>query len=115
MFIMGIALELLKRWYILVLIVLLLIIRFFSPGIPIELPLVFLAIWVALALMAQFKTGNGPPEIGSNDEANGLRDKMFAGDDNGNTNTPDEANETIEGNNQNQYDKDSIYNESGKS
>jgi len=54
-FFKGVLVELKKKWYILALILIFVVAWIFSPGVPLQLPLVLFGIWIVLAIMAQAK------------------------------------------------------------
>jgi hypothetical protein len=93
MFIMGIVLGLLKKWYILLLVILLFIVRVFAPDIPSFLPFVILAVYLIWAIVTQLKYRSTILNMKPGDN---MLDKMFANNDSGYRNVIDTVNEIIE-------------------
>jgi MFS superfamily sulfate permease-like transporter len=75
-FIMGIIMDLIRTWYILVLGLLVFLVRIFIPNVPSVIFPILLVIWVAHAIVNQLRVRH----ISLNDESLG---KMF--EDNGKT------------------------------
>ena len=102
LFIMGTLLELIKAWYILALILLLIILRAFYSKIPVFILVALFAVWFALAVFRQIRNRKILINTDSTDEeTNDLIDKMFKDNGRGYKNVVDAVNEVIEKNRDN--------------
>jgi len=84
MFIMGAVLQLAKKWYLLVIAILLFVLRMFYPRISVILPLFVLIIWVIIAIVTQVKDVHTALNINSESyETNVSIDGMFVNNQEG--------------------------------
>ena len=95
MFVMGFLLELMKRFPLLLLAVVLFITHIFVPELPLFVPLLILGIWFAWAFIAEMKIRARVLTIDANPSSNELLDKMFADNGKGYRNSVDAVNEIV--------------------
>lgn len=98
---MGMFLELLRKWAIIIAIISLFVIRLVIPAMPIAIPLIFLTALLAFATIKQLKHRKTILNMNLNEDANELLDKMFADNKKGYRNVIDTVNEIIEENKNN--------------
>ena len=94
---MGIVFRLIKKWYILMIVVMLFFARAFFPSITPLLPLSILVIWLLIAIIAQLIDRNVLLKMKPDDE---LLNDMFADNDRGYKNIIDAVQKAIDKNNE---------------
>ena len=93
MFIMYIVIMLIRKWYVLAIVVLLLVLRAFGLDIPAALPLMVAMLYLAWAVAASLLQRRAILNMMPGNE---MLDKMFADNDNGYRNVVDTVNEIID-------------------
>lgn len=95
LFIMGIFLNLLKTWYILLLAIFLLIAVFIGE-MSILVPVAILVVWIVVAIVVQLRYRKIALTLSPNENVNDIFDSMFADNDKGYRNVIDTINDIID-------------------
>jgi len=92
---MGIFLNLLKTWYILLLAIFLLIAVFIGE-MSILVPVAILVVWIVVAIVVQLRYRKIALTLSPNENVNDIFDSMFADNDKGYRNVIDTINDIID-------------------
>jgi hypothetical protein len=95
MFIVGFLIYLLRMRIFLLLAIIMLVVQFFIPRVPVELPLAILVGCIIVALVRQISDKNALMTMNPNPETSELLDKMFADNNKGARNITDAVDEII--------------------
>jgi len=98
MFIMGVVLNLIKSWYVFILVIISFLTCIFFYRALVIVPVVLIFVWFTVAIIKQLQYGKAALNFNGDEETNALFNKMFADNSRGYENVIDIVAESIEKN-----------------